>query len=482
MANIKQTVDFSQGTLNNLVVVNNKLQLPSVAAPQFTRNSIAYKNDGTLVNTNLPRFETGKFGKAIMVEEGTENLCPNPSFETGITGWTSQFYDGVFERDTSESYHGIACVKCKSGTDTRHRAYFTVDLQTGEQIRLSAYAKTIAEDAVNLSIEYDGGDYSWKSFSGAFHTGSGEWERLFVAGEIATSDCTAYCFIINSSAENFAYFDAVQAEKKPYSTSFTDGTRGAETLTIPTAGVLNPQEGTIECWVYVPEFWEQGIPYWRRIWSIGMYVLYYAPDTGKIHFTISNSSGGDQIISVNKPTVGWHFFAAKWSASEMALFIDGVKVGSITNPNLPSNFAVNVISIGCRPDYPYDNVNTLIDDLRISSRARTDEEIAAAYQSGQPLPIDEYTTYLLRFDGALNFGRGGYYISPEYDLSTVGNYVKHRVYWQEDADKGECLVYAKLDNQSDWTQLTNGGSLPIVVGQDLTGRNIQFKAKLLDLV
>ena len=180
--------------------------------------------DVNLVRVNGLKTQAFSLG-CVAVEEGTENLCPNPSFETGITGWTSQFDDGVFERDTSESYHGIASVKCKGGTGIRNRAYFTVNLQAGEQIRLSAYAKTIAENAVNLRIEYDGGDYSWKGFSGAFHTGSGEWERLFVAGEIATSDCIAYCFINNSSAENFAYFDAVQAEKKPYPTSFVDGTR-----------------------------------------------------------------------------------------------------------------------------------------------------------------------------------------------------------------------------------------------------------------
>jgi len=124
----------------------------------------------------------------------------------------------------------------------------------------------------------------------------------------------------------------------------------------------------------------------------------------------------------------------------------------------------------------------VLDDCVIYNRQLSDNEVQAIYNSNQPAPITENTTYALRFDGGLNFGRGGYYISPEYDLSTVGNYVKHRVYWQEDADKEECLVYAKLDNQSDWTQLTNGGYLPIVEEQDLTGRKIQFKVKLLDLV
>jgi len=135
-----------------------------------------------------------------------------------------------------------------------------------------------------------------------------------------------------------------------------------------------------------------------------------------------------------------------------------------------------------RPDSPYDNVNTLIDDLRISNRARTDEEIAAAYQSGQPLPVDEWTTYKLGFDDNLNFGQGGYYLSPEFDLSAVGTAATSAISWQEDADGIQRTVYAKLDNQTDWTQVQNGGKLPISTGELLAGRKLQLKTKLLKVV
>jgi len=50
--------------------------------------------------------------------------------------------------------------------------------------------------------------------------------------------------------------------------------------------------------------------------------------------------------------------------------------------------------------------NALFDDLRISSRARTDEEIAAAYQSNQPLPVDAWTTLKLDFNGDLSTQSG----------------------------------------------------------------------------
>jgi len=262
-----------------------------------------------------------------------------------------------------------------------------------------------------------------------------------------------------------------------------------ETLYIPSVtDFLSLQQGTIETWFYVPSSWTTASSIWFRIWSVGeekaagMYVFTYDPTINKLIFRIYTTTSAYNGVSVGRPSVGWHHLVSRWSSSEMAIFVDGVKVGYYSNPTIPTNFAGSNLTIGCGATSPYDVSVSLIDEFRISSIPRSDQEIQAVYQSVQPMPIDEYTTYLLRFSGALNFGRGGYYISPQYDLSTVGSYVKHRVYWQEDADKEECLVYAKLDNQSDWTQLTNGGSLPIVEGQDLTGRKIQFKVKLLDLV
>jgi len=56
--------------------------------------------------------------------------------------------------------------------------------------------------------------------------------------------------------------------------------------------------------------------------------------------------------------------------------------------------------VGCA-DGAYFNThcNGLIDDLRISSIARSDEEILANYQSGKPVGFDSYTTYYEPFDG-----------------------------------------------------------------------------------
>src|SRR5690606_31371927 len=71
----------------------------------------------------------GRFGGAVAVEQGTTNLCPNPSFETNTARWTNQFGSGGFGQDTSQSYHGTASAKCiRMNSSVRGRAYFTVPL------------------------------------------------------------------------------------------------------------------------------------------------------------------------------------------------------------------------------------------------------------------------------------------------------------------------------------------------------------------
>lgn len=94
----------------------------------------------------------------------------------------------------------------------------------------------------------------------------------------------------------------------------------------------------------------------------------YADDNTYTTKTVSNSYTPN----------GWHFLALRWSLDRADLFIDGVLRGTISNPKLPSGF-YDIAYVGSQG-----HINTLIDDLRISSIARTDEEIKAYYKSMKP--------------------------------------------------------------------------------------------------
>jgi len=382
----------------------------------FIRNSVAYTSNGMQVAADVPRYETGKFGQAIMIEEGTRNIFTNPRLLNNGSGWTPN--SSTVWVDSSGEYPYIHCEQQWDGvyqtlylSNTTYTLTYLVKHKAGSNTIGSHF-----DGSPSMKIRVDSG--AWVDGNIITVPSDGNWHLVEIQATYTTAGSRNVYLQPGRGVTGVSefYFKYAQIEQKPYATSFIDGTRAAETLTIPTAGVLNPQEGTIEAWVYVPDFWKPGIPYWRRIWSIkdsgaGMYWLGFKPVSGKIEFEIYNNSVVAQNVSVAKPSVGWHHFAARWSPTEMALFIDGEKKGSFSNPSLPTNLGDAKLTIGCRSTpsggpSTYDNVNTIIDDLRISNRARTDAEILSAYQSNQPLPVDAWTTLKADFDGNLD-AQGG---------------------------------------------------------------------------
>ena len=87
-------------------------------------------------------------------------------------------------------------------------------------------------------------------------------------------------------------------------------------------------------------------------------------------------------------TTEFESFVVTFNGSTFKFYRNGVLWGSRTPTKL---YAFTQIVFGA--------ANWIIDDLRISNIARSDEEILAAYESNQPLPVDQYTTLKLGFDG-----------------------------------------------------------------------------------
>ena len=239
----------------DVLKVDNRCKAPSISTavndhrgimPTFTRNSKAYLSDGTEVDAGVARFEQGKFDKAVLVEEGATNLCTNPSFEINLTGWT--FLTGLYERTDIEKFFGSYSLKLTNpDTATLAQAWYEVPSPSsyaGKTVTFSVMVKASVANRVCIQIrEYDGITYKWSSR--VYHPGDGTWQRLvltYTLGAIVTS-LTLQLIVLSGTPTTTAYFDGIQLEAKPYATSFIDGTRAAETLTIPTAGVLNPQEG-----------------------------------------------------------------------------------------------------------------------------------------------------------------------------------------------------------------------------------------------
>ena len=276
-----------------------------VGAPTFTRASSAINPEtGASVSSNTPRYVSGKFGKAVLVEEGTTNLVD-------VAAW-NPIHDNTYQTvtKTTDTFMGqpvYRAVKKSTGAPpTTLRSSLTI--ANGESYSASLWVKHENADELQYSrlIFYTSayGTYAYTTGKRA-----GEWERLEVTYTNNTgSDITGvYVYFYPArSIDNVTYFTCPQLEAKPYATSFIDGTRATETLTIPTEGVLNPQEGTIEGWWLIPDF-AKFTTNWRRLWGFshtdGHSAVYYTPVTGTFHFRINNGEVVSE-ITTEPPSAG----------------------------------------------------------------------------------------------------------------------------------------------------------------------------------
>ncbi len=387
---------------------NQVIEAPN---PTFTRSSVAYLSDGTQVAANTPRFEQGKFGQAVMVEEGTTNLLTvnQSSVETDTTGFVT--LNSTISRDTVEHWVGGASLKCVTSNISAFEGfYLDAAITGGSTYTASVYVKgsgvirllLAARDATKQLSFVDSGDVTLTS----------SWQRIAVTHTMDATATTARIIVRTNIQQSITWYtDGLQLEQKPYSTSWTLGgsTRSPETLTIPAAGVLNPQEGTVECLVYVNDIIKRTDGVYRVIWyalpvgglANGWLVLDHSDNSANWRIAVSNGSASAiYLISDSYTPNGWHLFSLTYNKSDgsIRLLIDGVLRFSTTRAPLPSSY--DKMFVGLAPE-GIRHCNTLIDDLRISSRARTDTEIAAAYQSNAPLTADAGTTYLLHLDGTL---------------------------------------------------------------------------------
>ena len=375
----------------------------------FTRSTPAYLSDGTQVAANVPRFEQGKFGKAVLVEEGTTNLVSNPSFESGmwpellnpsngtatlVTGWNGSGNATRITITREDTAFGIVSAR-------------NMSLSEGVKYTISFRARAI-RDNFPVTYMYLMSSSVGNSILPTINLGT-TWQRYTITYTIpADKTASDYGLMIAIDGRHSAVYandwievDDVQLEAKPYATSFIDGTRSPETLTIPTAGVLNPQEGTIEGWFYLND---TSSAHYSPLFITADVVapgprLLIMRDKDSGMLAGWDGDGTSESVywgtTVIQPKT-WYFFAFTWSSTGRKLYLNGVLEATSTRTT-PIGMSANARIGGWGGNY----LNGLIDDLRISSIARSDDEIAAAYQSGQSLPVDEYTTLKMNFDGSL---------------------------------------------------------------------------------
>lgn len=369
-------------------------KLGTYPSPTFTRSSQATLPDGTTVAANVPRFTDN----GLMIEEGTTNLKSDPSFTAGIADWINQAttmeWDKTIGRTDNYSMHVV-------GGGSMNRVYFTQKISAGEQLAFSCYIKSAGTPKAHL--EYNGGDYTWKSFNSNYTSGGGDWERAYVAGEVATSDTTAFCFIDTITGGYDAWIDDVQIENKSYATSYINGTRAAESLTVP-AAVASSDDITIEMTVVTPSAITNTNRTLFNGYSAKHRILLYIPESGtKLNIAYMDTSHSEKYITGISPNIidGLSHkisLTHQQSTGIIKIYVDGALTGSGVISSLDTSLTGDYIIGSQNESYHW---NHPIRDIRISSTIHTVDKIASDAQLGR-LQVESDTTYYLPLDGDIN--------------------------------------------------------------------------------
>mgnify|MGYP000613004625 CR=1 FL=1 len=351
----------------------------------FTRASVAYLEDGTQVASGVPRFEDGKFGKGILIEEGTTNLFP--------------LAKSVVVSGGSDSYaYSITSGLVQGGTYTL-RALIKAEVNDGT-----------VNSRMTIKFNYSDGTSETESI-GPFPKDGIEREYILTRTANAAKTLTSISgWILDHSNPGTGKYQSarnIQLEQKPYPTSFVDGTRAVEDLTIPRSSVLPSLNAFTIAFRAYPHLTKIGLAEiagtsWARtgFLEIGNY---YAVNESNICVWKNNPDGPNAIkvsvfnnrIRIDSPKIT--LTQTEWAEGPMiVLRYDGSRmyldtftsvgheqvsvVASITHP------VADLIRIG-RAGAEY--INGIIDELRIDNVCRTDEEIAAWYKANAPFYTSE---------------------------------------------------------------------------------------------
>lgn len=386
----------------------------STTPATFTRASVAYKQNGTQVASGAPRYETGKFGQAIMVEEGTTNLLTanQSDVETDTAGFAAHV-NSTIARSIEQAWRGAASLAI-TVTAAGAASAGTVQGATGPAVtpgasysaQLRSRAATVGRTTRLYARWYDaaGVFISTEAIGPAVTNRTDGWEKIVgtvVAPANAAFLALRYAIEGTPQAGEVHYIDALQVEAKAYATSWQIGgtARAAELIEVPVSA-FNRSEFTIEGWVKL-----DALKNWGWLWFVqtdaNNYWDMYVNANGVLIFRVVSGGVGVSRTSANGLLVAntWFHFTATVKGNVARMYINGVKVGADLPIVEPVGTFASPLQLGRvgGANAP----NGLFDDVRISNIARSDAEIAAVAASGSPAPVDANATYKLSFDSSL---------------------------------------------------------------------------------
>jgi hypothetical protein len=360
--------------------------------------------DGTIVTANVTRYETGQFGQAVMIEEGCTNIIA-----AYPTGWTPSGV-GMAAVDQGVQVGAAGSTVRLTNSDTVEHyyisPYFALSPSTTYALRIKARGTAGAGkfQAVILSTTGINAPHVASPPAGVSPTLT-TYFQVFTLTFTTASDITGTQQYIRFDHEgnDAGYIEIAEISliQKAYALTFPGygATRAAETLTIPTAGILNGTEGTVEFGFYTPTLNATSINIFdcRFVNDNNRIVIYGA--TNALRARVGNGTTYINTATISCQ-VGWNYICLRYGSFGVKFTVNTTTVTNISISKGPNTLGTE-INFGSSYDGVSRATGALYDDLRISNIARSDDEILADYNSGVALPIDEHTTAKMAFNGTL---------------------------------------------------------------------------------
>ena len=299
----------------------------------------------------------GRFGRgAVAVEEGTTNLC-DPAYRYTNT-WTTIGYG--WSRRT--------IIDCTAGD------VFTIsadirNLSQGEDRR---WAQVAFHDSGGKELKYHN----------AMGSGMSEQRLSFTTPPAPAGTVAARVYWVSKNNEVSYQGKNFQIEKKPFATSFVDGSRGNGVLSY---NINAPPQCTISFWFKLDNQtrgWTGDSTPLRLYFSDGDGYICWRRRGGtsysdSFNFTLEESGGGELHTTRSSTSGVWNHICYVFDGTNVTFYYNGVHSGTATMTK-PASFGDLRLS--------NDAGSYLFDELLILPYAASEEEIASWYEAQGPLP------------------------------------------------------------------------------------------------
>lgn len=366
-------------------------------------------------------------GYAIMMEEATTNLT-NYSEDFSNAYWSKGKIsvipnvcvapdgtltgDKIIEDNTSgwhEAYRSVftltqtyaASIYAKAGERSRIAIGFSNPISNGAVFDLST--GTIVQTAgsgITSKIENVGG--GWYRCSVMCSSSPG---TIFDIAIVQTGTTGTY----TGDGASGIYIWGAQAEAKAYPTSYiktTGGTanRNGDSLTIPTANVIDYSKGTAIFKVYINGDNLPGISKAAHVLiqpgSGGgdPFVFYRNNNAVNFAFTYGANGSYTNCLWTTDLTEGWHTLAIRWDSSEISIWANGVKKASAVPTSQPATLQTNA-RIGSNVA-DANQWNSIISEVCIYNEALTDAQMLA---EGVNTSTNTNADFKMKFENNLQY-------------------------------------------------------------------------------